>query len=202
MRMGMESSKGVKKKCVVGIELNLMAVRKFLSRGVGDLVAFQAATDKLLTPQNRVRCTQQFASGIYLTNVTYSNAPVPKAARTTSRSIFFLLAVIQRSGQDGPAPQANAGSASFADVCCAASIAARVARICRDSFWAPHRPQQLITSLIEENCCTSSISSAQVSAVIGPTAGMLISRLTKQRTLDKFLALATGQRRSWRLPGG
>jgi hypothetical protein len=54
----------------VGIQLNLMAVRKLLSRGVGELVVFEAATNKSLTAQNRIHCRQKFASGINLTNVT------------------------------------------------------------------------------------------------------------------------------------
>jgi hypothetical protein len=65
-----EPSKGVKKKLVVGIELNLMAVRISLVRGGRELVVFEAATNKSLASQNRIHCRQQFASGINLTNVT------------------------------------------------------------------------------------------------------------------------------------
>src|SRR5258708_20366738 len=55
--------------------------------------------------------------------------------------------------------------------------------------------------LIEENRCTSPTSSAQVSAVIGPTAGMVISRSTRStskesRSSDRTSALSVFPRRT------
>src|SRR5260221_8529803 len=55
--------------------------------------------------------------------------------------------------------------------------------------------------LIEENRCTSPTSSAQVSAVIGPTAGMVMSRSTRStskesRCSDRTSALSVFPRRT------
>src|SRR5882724_10074513 len=55
--------------------------------------------------------------------------------------------------------------------------------------------------LIEENRCTSPTSSAQVSAVIGPTAGIVISRSTRSvgdesRSSDRTSALSVFCRRT------
>src|SRR5437773_12576588 len=55
--------------------------------------------------------------------------------------------------------------------------------------------------LIEENRCTSPTSSAQVSAVIGPTAGMVMSRSTRStskesRCNDRTSALSVFPRRT------
>jgi hypothetical protein len=45
--------------------------------------------------------------------------------------------------------------------------------------------------LIEENRCTSPISSAQVNAVIGPTAGMVISRSTRSTSKESRSSVRT-----------
>src|SRR5258707_1668067 len=55
--------------------------------------------------------------------------------------------------------------------------------------------------LIEENRCTSPTSSAQVNAVIGPTAGMVMSRSTRStskesRSSDRTSALSVFPRRT------
>src|ERR1700756_5395325 len=59
-------------RCIVGIELNFMKVRIFFSCGLRELIAFQGAADKLLTPKNRIHRGQQFALGACLQNVTQS----------------------------------------------------------------------------------------------------------------------------------
>ena len=49
-----------------------MAVGNFLSCGVSEPIAFQAATDKLLAPQNRFDSRQKVAWDVHLINVTLS----------------------------------------------------------------------------------------------------------------------------------
>ena len=67
-----KASKLLKKKCIVGIELNFMKVRIFLSCGLRGLIAFQGATDKLLAPQNRFDSRPKIALDVHLINVALS----------------------------------------------------------------------------------------------------------------------------------
>jgi len=52
--------------------------------------------------------------------------------------------------------------------------------------------------LIEENRCTSPTSNAQVNAVIGPTAGMVINRST--RSTNRRVVLQGAYQRTLGLP--